>query len=404
MMEVYLQEWLGLLLRWAHFITGIAWIGASFYFNWLENHLERQQSDKRLAGDLWALHGGGFYYLQKLKNAPEQLPPALHWFKGEAYATWLTGFALLCLVYYRDAGLFMVDSRVADISSLHAIAIGLASLLLSWLFYDLLCRSGAGRNQLLMLLLIFAWFTLLSWLLSSYLSGRAAYIHVGAAIGTIMVANVLFVIIPSQKDLVEAVKEQRVPDPAKGHNALLRSRHNNYFTLPVLFIMISNHYAGTFGHAWNWLILVLVSLAGVGIRHWFNIRHRGSHSQWVLPLSLLLLLAVIIALRPQAPSEAENSKTAPSNAEAMNLVREHCTVCHSAQPDHPGFAAAPLGIVLDDERALDMLARRVHHVTVVTQSMPLANTTGMSDEERDLIDRWYAGRMRERATESGQEP
>jgi len=403
-MEAYLHEWLGLLLRWAHFITGIAWIGASFYFNWLENHLERQQCDKRLAGDLWALHGGGFYYLQKLKNAPEQLPPALHWFKGEAYFTWLTGFALLCLVYYRDAGLYMVDSRVADISNLHAIAIGLASMLLSWLFYDLLCRSAAGRNQLLMLLLIFAWFALLSWLLSSYLSGRAAYIHVGAAIGTIMVANVLFVIIPSQEDLVEAVKEQRVPDPAKGHSALLRSRHNNYFTLPVLFIMISNHYAGTFGHAWNWLILVLIALAGVGIRHWFNIRHRESHSRWVLPLSLLLLLAVIIALRPQAPSEAEDSKATPSNAEAMMLVQEHCTVCHSAQPDHPGFAAAPLGIVLDDERALDMLAQRVHHVTVVTQSMPLANTTGMSDEERDLIDRWYAGRMRERATESGQEP
>ncbi len=402
MMEAYLQEWLGLLLRWAHFITGIAWIGASFYFNWLENQLERQQSDKRLAGDLWALHGGGFYYLQKLKNAPEQLPPTLHWFKWEAYFTWLTGFALLCLVYYRDAGLFMVDSRVADISNLHAIAIGLVSLLLSWLFYDLLCRSAAGRNQLLTMLLIFAWFTLLSWLLSSYLSGRAAYIHVGAAIGTIMVANVLFVIIPSQKDLVAAVMEQRVPDPDKGRHALLRSRHNNYFTLPVLFIMISNHYAGTFGNVWNWLLLVLIGLVGVGIRHWFNIRHQENHSRWVLPLSLLLLLAVIIAMRPQAPSGIEKRSAIPSTAEAMKVVQEHCTICHSAQPEHPGFAAAPLGIVLDDERTLDMLARRVHHVTVVTQSMPLANTTGMSDEERDLIDKWYAGRVPGQAAESEQ--
>jgi len=401
-MEAYLQEWLALLLRWAHFITGIAWIGASFYFNWLENHLERQQSDKRLVGDLWALHGGGFYYLQKLKNAPEQLPPTLHWFKWEAYFTWLTGFALLCLVYYQDAGLYMVDSRVADISNLYAIAIGLASLLLSWLFYDLLCRSAAGRNQLLMMILIFAWFTLLSWLLSSYLSGRAAYLHVGAAIGTIMVANVLLVIIPSQKDLVAAVMEQRVPDPDKGRHALLRSRHNNYFTLPVLFIMISTHYAGTFGNAWNWLLLVLIGLVGVGIRHWFNIRHLENHSRWVLPLSLLLLLAVIIAMRPQAPLGIEQRTTIPSTAEAMKVVQEHCTICHSAQPEHPGFAAAPLGIVLDDERTLDMLAPRVHHVTVVTQSMPLANTTGMSDEERDLIDKWYAGRAPGQAAESEQ--
>jgi uncharacterized membrane protein len=195
-MEAYLQEWLGLLLRWAHFITGVAWVGASFYFNWLENHLEREQARTELAGDLWAIHGGGFYYLQKLRIAPEQLPPSLHWFKGEAYLTWLTGFALLCVIYYWNADLYMVDSRVADLSGSQAIAVGLASLLLSWFFYDLLCRSAVGKNQGLTALLIFAWFAVLSWLLTSFLSGRAAYIHVGAAIGTIMVANVFFVIIP----------------------------------------------------------------------------------------------------------------------------------------------------------------------------------------------------------------
>jgi uncharacterized membrane protein len=403
-MEAYLQEWLGLLLRWAHFITGVAWIGASFYFNWLENHLERQQAETDIAGDLWAVHGGGFYYLQKLRVAPQQLPQQLHWFKWEAYFTWLSGFALLCVVYYWNAGLFMVDSRVADLSSLQAITIGLASLLLSWLFYDLLCRSAAGKRQALTALMIIAWFALLSWLLSSLLSGRAAYIHVGAAIGTIMVANVLFVIIPSQKELVNAVREQRVPDARKGENALLRSRHNNYFTLPVLFIMISNHYAGTFGHSLNWLVLLLLSLSGVGIRHWFNIRHLEGHSRLVLPFSLLLLLAVIIALRPQAPAKSQTVSASPATAEAMKVVQQHCTICHSAKPHHPGFAAAPLGIVLDDESALNVLARRVHYVTVVTQSMPLANATGMSDEERDLIDRWYAGRMLEQAKRSEQEP
>ena len=256
-METYLQEWLGMLLRWAHFVTGVAWIGASFYFNWLENHLQRQETANGVAGDLWAVHGGGFYYLQKFQVAPEQLPATLHWFKWEAYFTWLTGFSLLCALYYMNAGLFMVDRRVADISSLHAIAIGLASLLFSWLFYDLLCRSPLGKKPAPTALLIFAWFVVLSWVLSSLLSGRAAYIHVGAAIGTIMVANVFFVIIPSQKELVQAVKEQRARDSQKGKDALLRSRHNNYFTLPVLFIMISNHYSMTFGHEQNWLVLAV---------------------------------------------------------------------------------------------------------------------------------------------------
>lgn len=401
-MDAYIQDVLGLLLRWAHFITGVAWIGASFYFNWLENHLERQQSKAEIAGDLWAVHGGGFYYLQKLRQAPEKLPPSLHWFKSEAYLTWLTGFALLCVIYYWNADLYMVDSRVADLSGLQAIAIGLASLLLSWLFYDLLCRSAAGKNQVLTAVLIFAWFGLLSWLLSTFLSGRAAYIHVGAAIGTIMVANVFFVIIPSQKELVEAGREQRTPDPQIGKNALLRSRHNNYFTLPVLFIMISNHYSVTFGHAWNWLVLLAISLAGVGIRHWFNIRNLEKHSRLVLPVSLLLLLAVIIALRPPSPLKQDVNMTYPSTTEVMSVVRENCTICHSANPVHPGFVAAPVGIVLDDERGLNMMARSVHNATVVTQSMPLANATDMSDEERDLIDRWYAGRMRERKEENEQ--
>jgi uncharacterized membrane protein len=402
-MEAYLQEWLSLLLRWAHFITGIAWIGASFYFNWLENHLERQQANPELAGDLWSVHGGGFYYLQKLKSAPQQLPQTLHWFKWEAYFTWLTGFALLCVVYYRDAALFMIDTRVADLSSLQATGIGLASMLLSWLFYDLLCRSALGKRQVLTALLIFAWFALLAWFLCGFLSGRAAYIHVGAAIGTIMVANVFFVIIPSQKELVNAVKEQRIPDARKGSNALLRSRHNNYFTLPVLFIMISNHYAGTFGHSLNWLILLALSLAGVGIRHWFNIRHLENHNRLVLPVSLLLLLVLMVALRPQGLVEVRSVADFPSTAEAMQVVQKHCSSCHSAQPDHPGFAAAPLGINLDNERALDVMARRVHHVTVVTRSMPLADASIMSEEERNLIDRWYAGRTREQATKSESE-
>lgn len=393
-MEAYLQEWLNLLLRWAHFITGVAWIGASFYFNWLENHLERQNANVGIAGDLWAVHGGGFYYLQKFQVAPESLPANLHWFKWEAYFTWITGYLLLCTLYYWNAGVFMVDSRVADLSSLQAVGIGTASIVLSWLFYDALCRSPLARKQALTALLIFAWFALLSWLLSQFLSGRAAYIHVGAAIGTIMVANVFFVIIPSQKDLVEAVNEQRMPDPQKGKNALARSRHNNYFTLPVLFIMISSHYAGTFGHPWNWLVLLVISMAGVGIRHWFNIRHLEKHSALVLPLSLLLLAALIFALRPEPKLDLGDEVTLLSTAAIMPIIEARCVTCHAAKPDHPGFAAAPLGVLLEGEDAVNLQALVIHNAVIVTQSMPLANITQMSDEERDLIARWYAGRTR----------
>lgn len=393
-MDAYLQEWLSLLLRWAHFITGVAWIGASFYFNWLENHLERQNAGDGIAGDLWAVHGGGFYFLQKFQVAPERLPASLHWFKWEAYFTWFTGFSLLCTLYYWNAGVFMVDSRIADLSSLQAIGIGIASLVLSWLVYDGLCRSPLVRKQALTALLIFAWFALLSWLLSQFLSGRAAYMHVGAAIGTIMVANVFFVIIPSQQDLVDAVNEQRMPDPQKGKNALARSRHNNYFTLPVLFIMISSHYAGTFGHPWNWLVLLVISMVGVGIRHWFNIRHLEKHSRLVLPFSLLLLAALIFALRPEPNPDIVDEDTFPSTAEIMPVLQARCVSCHAAEPDHPGFAAAPAGVLLDREEAVDLQALIIFNAVIVTQSMPLANATQMSDEERDLIARWYAGRMR----------
>ena len=393
-MEAYFQEWLSLLLRWAHFITGVAWIGASFYFNWLENHLERQNAGDGIAGDLWAVHGGGFYFLQKFQVAPERLPASLHWFKWEAYFTWFTGFSLLCTLYYWNAGVFMVDSRIADLSSLQAIGIGIASLVLSWLVYDGLCRSPLVRKQALTALLIFAWFALLSWLLSQFLSGRAAYMHVGAAIGTIMVANVFFVIIPSQQDLVDAVNEQRMPDPQKGKNALARSRHNNYFTLPVLFIMISSHYAGTFGHPWNWLVLLVISIVGVGIRHWFNIRHLEKHSRLVLPFSLLLLAALIFALRPEPNPDIVDENTFPSTAEIMPVLQARCVSCHAAEPDHPGFAAAPAGVLLDREEAVDLQALIIFNTVIVTQSMPLANATQMSDEERDLIARWYAGRMR----------
>ena len=390
-MEAYLHDWLSLLLRWAHFITGVAWIGASFYFNWLENHLERQHAAGGIAGDLWAVHGGGFYHLEKYEVAPETLPPTLHWFKYEAYFTWITGLALLCTVYYWNAGAFLIDRSVADISSWQAITIGLSSMVLSWLFYDFLCRSPLQRKGAFLALLIFAWFVTLAWLLSEFLSGRAAYIHVGAAIGTIMVANVAHVIIPAQRDLVAAVSENRKPDGVKGKNALLRSRHNNYLTLPVLFIMISNHYAGTFGHPWNWLVLVLISIAGVGIRHWFNIRHLPGHNRWILPVSMLLLAGLIYVMRPQPMMVDAGEGELPTSADVMPVIQQRCVGCHAEIPVQSGFTAPPLGVVLENVQNLETLAPQVYQSVVVTRTMPIGNLTGMTDEERDLLARWYAG-------------
>jgi uncharacterized membrane protein len=395
-MESYLQDWLSLLLRWAHFITGVAWIGASFYFNWLENHLQRQNVKDPLAGDLWAVHGGGFYYLQKYKLAPDQLPATLHWFKWEAYFTWLTGFALLCTIYYWNAGLFMVDRAVADITPQFAVVLGLTSLVASWLFYDLLCRSSVGKKPFVTAVLIFSWFAVLAWLLCQFLSGRAAYMQVGAAMGTLMVANVLFVIIPSQKELVAAVTGGRTPDAGQARDALQRSRHNNYFTLPVLFIMISTHYASTFGHSWNWLVLLIISLAGVGIRHWFNIRHLEDHQKWVLPVSLLLLAGLIFFMRPGAPPVPADASGVPTSELAFSVIQARCVACHATEPAHPGFSAAPMGITLDDISALNGNDERVYQTVVVSRSMPLANTTGMTDEERDLIAQWFSGRLHKR--------
>lgn len=392
-MESWLQDWLSLLLRWAHFITGVAWIGASFYFNWLENQIERRSGADPLAGDLWALHGGGFYYLQKYRVAPPVLPPRLHWFKWEAYFTWLTGFALLATIYYWNPALYLLGGSAA-LGAGQAIAASIAALLLSWLVYDGLCRSPLRQRPSGLALAILGWFTLLAYVLEQVFSGRAAYVHVGAAVGTVMVANVFFVIIPAQKELVAALAEQRAPDGSKGENALLRSRHNNYLTLPVLFLMISNHYPATYGHRHGWLILLLFSLAAVGIRHWFNIRRRAGHNRWVLPLSLLLLACLVVATLPRTPAGAESLAPAPTTTSIMPIVAARCTGCHATTPTFAGFVEAPLGTLLETPAQVEALAPRIQQLTVLTETMPLGNVTGITPEERALLGRWYAGLQR----------
>ena len=393
-MEAHLHMWLSLLVRWSHFIVGVAWIGASFYFNWLENHLHRQNQPEGTAGDLWAVHGGGFYYLKKFAVAPGDLPPQLHWFKWEAYTTWLSGMALLIIVFYWNAQTYMLDPQVSGITPATAIAIGIVSLLSSWIVYDLLCCSDLSRHEGLLAGLILAWFVLLAWTLSTWLSGRAAYIHVGAAIGTIMVANVFRVIIPAQKDLVSAVTENRTPDPSKGRRALQRSRHNNYLTLPVLFIMISSHYPATYNHSQNWLVLLLFSLAAVAIRHYFNIRHLPGFRAWPLIPALLLLAGLVFITAPELAPVGQAGETVRTvqTSEIFAIVEQRCTSCHARVPSFEGFATAPLGIELDSPAKLEQHAERVYQTVVVTRVMPLANLTQMTDSERNLFAHWFEGK------------
>ncbi|WP_426177166.1 urate hydroxylase PuuD [Massilia sp. TWR1-2-2] len=386
----YALDWLNLLLRWLHVITGIAWIGASFYFVWLDNTIRppapgSELAQKGVSGELWAVHGGGFYNPQKYLVAPAELPKELHWFKWEAYSTWLSGFALLTVAYYFNAQAMMVDKAVADLSTWQAIGIGIGSLLIGWTVYDLLCRSKLGQHDLAFGVVMFAFLVFSAWVLTKYLSGRAAYIHVGAMIGTIMLANVLMLIIPGQRKMVAAMAAGGKPDPIHGQRAKQRSVHNNYFTLPVLFIMISNHYAMTYRHVHAWAVLAAMMAAGVLIRHFFNLRHRG-RTEWRYPVAgVAVLLALAVAIVPKAPVAAP----AVSFAQVQAIVTQRCVSCHSDHPTQPGFAAAPGGIMLHTPDLVRQNAARVYQQAVQLKAMPIANLTNMTDAERAQVGAWF---------------
>jgi len=386
----YGLEWLNLIVRWLHVITGIAWIGASFYFVWLDNTIRppapgSELANKGVSGELWAVHGGGFYNPQKYLVAPATLPKELHWFKWEAYSTWLSGFALLTIVYYFNAQAMMVDKAVADLSSWQAVGIGLGSLVVGWTVYDLLCRSPLGKRDLPFGIVVFAFLVASAWVLGHYLGGRAAYIHVGAMIGTMMVANVAMLIIPGQRKMVNAMMAGQQPDPVHGIKAKQRSVHNNYFTLPVLFIMISNHYAMTYRHQHAWAVLAVIMAAGVLIRHFFNLRHKG-RIEWRYPLAgVALLLALAIAIAPKAPVAAP----AAPFAQVQAIVAQRCVACHSAHPTQPGFATAPAGVMLDDPALIHQNAARIYQQAVQLKAMPIANLTNMTDAERAQIGAWF---------------
>lgn len=390
-METYLLDWANLLLRWLHLITGIAWIGASFYFVMLDNSLrppkKAADGERGVFGELWAVHGGGFYCSQKFLTGPkgEPLSDDLHWSKWEAYTTWLSGMSLLVVVYWIGASSYLIDKQVLDIGQGAAIGLSVGFLAVGWVVYDFLCRTLMGRDGLLAVL-VFIFVVACDWLLHQVFSARGAYIHVGAMLGTMMVANVFIHIIPGQKRMVEQIRAGLPVDTRPGRVGKQRSVHNTYFTLPVLFIMISNHYPMTYSHPHGWLILVVMMLAGVLIRQFFVLRHRGQ-VKWWLPAAGVALLATLIVL--MAPKAVDAGGDKVSFAAFRQVVEHRCTTCHADKPTREGFAQPPKGVVLQTPQQIGQHAAKIAE-TVASGYMPLGNLTGITDTERQLIARWYA--------------
>lgn len=400
-MDAYLLDWANLLVRWAHLIAGIAWIGASFYFVMLDNSLKppKNPADAKrgVFGELWAVHGGGFYHSQKYLTGPqgEALSNDLHWSKWESYSTWLTGLGMMTIVYWIGAKSYLIDRNVMDLTPGAAIAISIGFLAAGWLVYDLLCRTLVGRNRLLAGL-IFVFVVLCDWALHQVFAARAAYLHVGAMLATIMTANVFFHIIPGQKRMEAQIRAGEPVDPRPGQIGKQRSVHNTYFTLPVLFTMISNHYPMTYSHTNGWLVLVVIMLAGVLIRQFFVLRHRGEVKRWLPAAGTALLASLVVLLAPQAV-DAGGEQVA--FAEVRQVVEQRCAGCHAAQPTFEGFAQPPKGVVLQSPEQLAQHAAKVAE-TVASGYMPLGNLTGITAAERDLIRTWYAQGARTDAIEN----
>jgi len=385
----YATDWLDLLARWLHVIAGIVWIGSSFYFIALDDHLRPPQDERArdagVGGEAWEIHGGGFYQVQKYRVAPRVLPEPLHWFKWEAYTTWLSGFALLIVLYYAHADTYLIDKSVADLSTWEAVVISVGLLAAAWLVYDALCRVLAAQPLALAALLL-ALITFAAWGTSHLFSGRATYLQVGAMIGTMMVGNVFFVIIPAHWELVRAKEAGREPDPAANARGKLRSVHNNYLTLPVVFTMLSNHFPFTYGHSYSWLILVVLLVTGAWVRHFFNLRHAG-RTVWAIPVTAALAIAVLaVAIRPQSESAA--GTPAVPFSQVARIVDQRCVSCHSQHPTKVG--QAPKGVMFDTPAEIKAYAGAIDAQAVQTRAMPLGNVTGMTQGERDLLERWIA--------------
>ena len=394
-----LWDWAMAAARWAHVITAIAWIGSSFYFIALDLGLYR---DRNLAsgadGEEWQVHGGGFYHVQKYLVAPDAMPDHLVWFKWESYATWLTGFLMLVLVYYMGAELYLVDPTVLDLPVWQAVGISVASLGFGWLAYDAICKSRLGDDGTRLMLLLYVLLVGMAWFYVHVFSGRAALLHLGAFTATIMSGNVFFTIMPNQRTVVADLKAGRKPDPKYGRIAKQRSTHNNYLTLPVLFLMLSNHYPLVFGTRYNWIIASLVFLMGVTIRHYFNSVHaRKGNPTWTWAATAVLFIVAawlssipradeqVAALEPQALVYA----AAPGFEEVTQIVQGRCSMCHAAEPAWEGMHWAPKGVMLETPGEIAHQARRIYLQAGKSHAMPPGNLSGIEPGERAAIVRWY---------------
>ncbi|TCM58404.1 putative membrane protein [Rhizobium sp. PP-F2F-G48] len=395
-------EWLTFAVRWLHVITAIAWIGSSFYFIALDLGLvKRPHLPVGAYGEEWQVHGGGFYHVQKYLVAPATMPEHLTWFKWEAYTTWLSGFVLLCLVYYGGADLFLVDRHVLDVSSTTAILLSLASLGIGWIFYDLLCKSPLGKNTWTLMGLLYVALVAMAWGYTQIFTGRAAFLHLGAFTATIMSANVFFIIMPNQRIVVADLIAGRTPDPKYGAIAKQRSLHNNYLTLPVIFFMLSNHYPLAFATAYSWIIAALVFLMGVTIRHWFNTTHaRKGRPTWTWLVTVLLFILIMwLSTAPKLPGSAGGTAAvSPAFAHfaenahfpaVRDTVSTRCSMCHAAEPVYEGLVRPPKGVVLENDGEIAAHAREIYLQAGRSHAMPPGNLTDMTADERALIAAWF---------------
>jgi uncharacterized membrane protein len=399
-------DWLSLALRWLHVVTAIAWIGSSFYFVALDLGLRKDAVlPPGASGEQWQVHGGGFYHIRKYLVAPAELPEHLIWFKWESYATWLSGFALMAVVYYAGAHIYLVDTHVLDISATGAILLSMASIAVGWVIYDAVCKSPLGRNQTNLMLFLYVVLVAMSYGYSQVFSGRAAFLHLGAFTATIMSANVFFIIIPNQKKVVAALQAGATPNPALGAQAKQRSLHNNYLTLPVILLMLSNHYPLAFATQYSWLIAALVFLMGVTIRHFFNSMHAGKGELWWTWGATALLFGVIVWLssNPQILASGEKPFTPQSTLQLMRsegfedvaiTVQGRCAMCHAAQPSFNGIHAAPKGVMFETDEQIANHARDIYLQAGLSHAMPPSNISEIEPAERQLIVSWYENAMR----------
>jgi uncharacterized membrane protein len=389
--EFVLTEWLSLIIRWLHVVAGIAWIGSSFYFIHLDLSLKSRASlPTGVKGDAWQVHGGGFYHMVKYLVAPGQMPDELTWFKWEAYTTWLSGFALLVIVYYFGAELYLIDKSVLDLTAPMAAAVAFGSLVAAWLFYEGLCRSPLARHEVAMSLVGYVFLVGLTYGFTHVFSGRGAFTQIGALIGTIMVANVFIIIIPYQKKTVAALIAGTEPDPEWGEEGKRRSVHNNYLTLPVVFLMISNHYPLMFATRFNWLIVAIVLVIGPVIRHFYNSRHEGKGSPWWTWGVAAAGMAAIAWLSAAGPREVGAHVGRVDVKAAHNVVLSRCSMCHMSEPVWAGVNAPPLGVLLDTPENINRHGRLIGINAVRSNAMPPGNITQITADERQILAAWIA--------------